>query len=329
MDYATSRGFIDSPKPIVFQLYSEVMQKFRLAARGHGPNQPPEAHRARVEAYFDPLPIWYPTFEDEANNEGEFPLHAVTQRPMAMYHSWGSMNAWLRQIHGSNRLYVPRLLAEAKDIHDDDWVWLSSRHAKIKCQVRVMQGVNEKTVWTWNAIGKRSGTWGLEQDSGESQKGFLLNHLIDELLPQKEGGYRYACSDPVTGQAAWYDLRVRIEKAAPGETARSERTPSHTPLLPLFVVFVTGATLVYGTWDMPDFGDPEAPVHRHIAPEYIKGSGEEIGIPNIVTSVLASYRGFDTLGETVVVFTAGIGVLVLLSGPARRPLRRKEDEEEG
>ncbi len=107
-------------------------------------------------------------------------------------------------------------------------------------------------------------------------------------------------------------------------TARSERTPSHTPLLPLFVVFVTGAALVYGTWDMPRFGDPNAPIHQHVAPEYIKGSAEEIGVPNIVTAVLASYRGFDTLGETAVVFTAGIGVLVLLAGGKRR--RRKDKE---
>src|SRR5450631_3273202 len=76
-----------------------------------------------------------------------------------------------------------------------------------------MEGQNADTVWTWNAIGKRSGTWGLSTDSPESQKGFLLNHLISELLPEREGGYRYSNSDPITGQAAWYDLRVRVEKA--------------------------------------------------------------------------------------------------------------------
>jgi hypothetical protein len=72
-------------------------------------------------------------------------------------------------------------------------------------------------VWTWNAIGKRSGAWNLAAGADESSKGFLLNHLISELLPERGGGYRYSNSDPVTGQAAWYDLRVRVEKAADQE----------------------------------------------------------------------------------------------------------------
>jgi multicomponent Na+:H+ antiporter subunit B len=78
---------------------------------------------------------------------------------------------------------------------------------------------------------------------------------------------------------------------------------------------------VYGTLDIPRFGDPANPVHQHVAPRYLEESGTEIGIPNVVTSVLASYRGYDTLGETAVIFTAGMGVLVLL-GSARQ-LRRK------
>ena len=100
-------------------------------------------------------------------------MHAITQRPMAMYHSWGSMNAWLRQIHGSNRLYMSRNRAGKLGIGDDDWVWVTSRHGKIKAQVRLMDGVNDDTVWTWNAIGKRRGTWNLSEDSPESQKGIL------------------------------------------------------------------------------------------------------------------------------------------------------------
>jgi anaerobic selenocysteine-containing dehydrogenase len=222
LDYAAAMGFIDRAEPIVFQLYSEVLQKFRLAARGHGPQQPPEIHRARVETYFDPLPFWYPPFEDETNDEAAFPLHAVTQRPMAMYHSWGSQNAWLRQIHGSNRLYLARTTAEALGIEDDDWVWITSRHSRVKAQARLMEGVNPGTVWTWNAIGKRRGAWNLDPDAGETTKGFLLNHLIDDLLPAREGGYRYSCSDPVTGQAAWYDLRVGVEKAAGAEAGLAE-----------------------------------------------------------------------------------------------------------
>ncbi len=217
LEFAKSVGFIGSTDPIVFQLYSEPLQKFRLAARGHGANQPPDDKRARIERYFDPLPFWYQPFEGTLIDDRAYPMHAITQRPMAMYHSWGSQNAWLRQIHGANRLYMHRGRAEAQGIADDDWVWISSHIGRVKAQVKLMEGVNPDTVWTWNAIGKRSGAWGLDKDAPEATKGFLLNHLISELLPPREGGYRYANADPVTGQAAWYDLRVRIEKAPAAE----------------------------------------------------------------------------------------------------------------
>jgi multicomponent Na+:H+ antiporter subunit B len=106
-----------------------------------------------------------------------------------------------------------------------------------------------------------------------------------------------------------------------------EKRPQHRPLLPFFVVLVTGAALVYGTLDLPPFGAADNPVHVHVAPEFIRGSAEEIQIPNVVTSVLASYRGYDTMGEVTVVFTAIVGVLLLLSR-GRRP-RRVWDEENG
>jgi sulfite dehydrogenase (quinone) subunit SoeA len=216
LDYAVAMGFIDKAEPVVLQLYSEPLQRFRLAAEGRGPVQPPEAHRERVRRHFDPLPFWHPPFEDEANQEGAFPLHAITQRPMAMYHSWGSQNAWLRQIHGHNPLYVPRALAEALGVADDDWVELVSRHGRVRAVAKLMDGVNGRTVWTWNAIGKREGAWVLDRNVPEAQKSFLMNHLIHELLPPREGGLRWSNSDPITGQAAWYDLRVRIEKADKG-----------------------------------------------------------------------------------------------------------------
>jgi anaerobic selenocysteine-containing dehydrogenase len=206
LDYARSVGFLGSADPIVLQLYVEPLQKFRLAALGHGPAQPPDELRRRVAVFFDPLPFWYPPFE-HADAE-DFPLSAVTQRPMAMYHSWHSQNAWLRQIHGANRLYVGRRLAEREGLEDDDWVWLESRVGRIKAQIRLMEGVNDRTVWTWNAIGKRPGAWGLAVDAPESARGFLLNHLIGDIFADGS-----ANADPITGQAAWYDLRVRIEKA--------------------------------------------------------------------------------------------------------------------
>lgn len=84
--------------------------------------------------------------------------------------------------------------------------------------------------------------------------------------------------------------------------------------LPLVVVLLTGGALIYGTLDMPPLGEAGAPVHEHVAPRYLEQSAEEVGIPNTVTAVLASYRSFDTLGEVTVIFTAGVGVLLLLGG---------------
>jgi multicomponent Na+:H+ antiporter subunit B len=111
-------------------------------------------------------------------------------------------------------------------------------------------------------------------------------------------------------------------------TARTERgNGSKSPVLPLLVVFVTGALLVFGTSDLPRLGDPDAPIHHHVAPRYILESPKEIGIPNIVTSVLASYRGYDTLGETTVIFTAGVAVIALL-GLRRTRRRRRETTED-
>jgi anaerobic selenocysteine-containing dehydrogenase len=112
-------------------------------------------------------------------------------------------------------------------IADGDWVNVTSHHGTIKAQAKLLDGQNEDTVWTWNAIGKRRGAWALSPDSPEGEKGFLLNHLISDLLPEREGGYRYSNSDPVTGQAAWYDLKVRVEKAA---DQSAESAPQFSPL---------------------------------------------------------------------------------------------------
>jgi len=97
-----------------------------------------------------------------------------------------------------------------------------------------------------------------------------------------------------------------------------ERPPPHRPWIPLVVVLITGLALVYGTIDIPGFSDPQSPAQQHVAPRYIGQGYEETGVPNIVTAVLASYRGFDTLGEVTVIFTAGIGVLLLLGRQRRR-----------
>jgi multicomponent Na+:H+ antiporter subunit B len=106
-------------------------------------------------------------------------------------------------------------------------------------------------------------------------------------------------------------------------TTRRSKGPVHRPLLPLAVVVITGAALVYGTLDMPYFGDPTAPAQSYPEPSYVERAESEIEVPNVVTAVLASYRGYDTLGETVVIFTAGLGVLLLL----RRGRPRRERNE--
>ncbi len=114
-------------------------------------------------------------------------------------------------------------------------------------------------------------------------------------------------------------------------TTRGEKVAVRTPLLPLAVVVGTGAALIYGTLDMPAHGDPEAPIHRHVAPRDLEQSATEVGLPNVVTSVLASYRGYDTLGEVTVIFTAAIGVMILMGLGRRRgrPGRPDRDAAQG
>ncbi len=230
-EWAVSRGLFDSPTPYVFQLYLEPMRRFQLAAEGHGERQPPEHLREQIRKSMQPLPVWWAPFEESVVDEDEFPLHALTQRPAAMYHSWGSQNAWLRQIHGTNPLYVSGEVFEQYGFEEGDWAWLTSRHARIKVPVVRMDALNAKTVWTWNAIGKRSGAWALDENAPEAKRGFLLNHLISELLPPRGDGMRWSNSDPVTGQAAWFDLRVKIEKAEKGDgVSMPQAEPQKSPV---------------------------------------------------------------------------------------------------
>jgi multicomponent Na+:H+ antiporter subunit B len=108
-------------------------------------------------------------------------------------------------------------------------------------------------------------------------------------------------------------------------TVRREKIPrSRQPVLPLLVVLVTGSALMYATYDMPNYGDPATPANSYIGREYMERTPAEIGVPNVVTAVLASYRGYDTLGETAVIFTAGLGVIVIL-GIGLGVVRRKGD----
>jgi len=201
-------------EPINIHIYSEILQKFRLAAQGKRPGrQPPDHLRKRVEEHFNPLPFYSETLEGQLTDTQKYPLNALTQRPMAMYHSWDSQNAWLRQIHAHNYMHVHPSLGDKHGFKDGDWIYVESMHGKVRCMARFSEALEPGTVWTWNAIGKAKGAWNLSDDANESQQGFLLNHLIAEELPKNECGDHISNSDPVTGQAAWYDVRVRVYKA--------------------------------------------------------------------------------------------------------------------
>lgn len=117
-------------------------------------------------------------------------------------------------------------------------------------------------------------------------------------------------------------------------TTRREKpvVPGRAPVA-LAMVFAVGAALFYATIDMPAFGDPNAPANKpgSIGSEYIAQTPKDIDVPNIVTAVLASYRGFDTLGETLVIFAAGVAVMLLLgvgSGRGGREIKDRPDKDE-
>ncbi len=218
LEWAKRHSLTRYAEPINIHIYSEVLQKFRLAAQGKSfGKQPPDRHRDRIDEHFDPLPFYSEPLETLSTDLRKYPLNAITQRPMAMYHSWDSQNAWLRQIHTHNYLHVNPVTARAANIEDGAWMWVESMHGKVRCMCRYSEAVEPGTVWTWNAIGKASGTWGLSDKANESKKGFLLNHLISEELPANKDGDVLSNSDPVTGQAGWYDVRVSIRPAEAGE----------------------------------------------------------------------------------------------------------------
>jgi sulfite dehydrogenase (quinone) subunit SoeA len=218
LDFAKEKGWRQKNDPVQIAIYSDTLQSFRLAAQGKTVGrQPPAELRDRINKYFDPLPFWYAPLEEDATDLKAFPLNAITQRPMAMYHSWDSQNAWLRQIHSHNYLQVNPITARAAGIEDGGWCWVESQWGKVRCMIRYSEAVEPGTVWTWNAIGKADSAWQLAPGADEARKGFLLNHLISEELPFDNASKSISNSDPITGQAGWYDVRVRIRPADPLE----------------------------------------------------------------------------------------------------------------
>ncbi len=231
LQWAQANGMTRYAEPINLHIYSEVLQKFRLAAQGKTVGRQPPAHlRARVETFFDPLPFYHEPIESQLTDKHKYPLNAVTQRPMAMYHSWDSQNAWLRQIHTYNFLYIHPRTAQAAGIEDGGWMWVESMHGKVRCMARYSEATEPGTVWTWNAIGKASGAWNLTPQANEANQGFLLNHVISEELPAHDAGEHVSNSDPVTGQAGWYDVRVRVYPA--GADEEKQTFPHYKPVKP-------------------------------------------------------------------------------------------------
>ncbi|VAW53255.1 Anaerobic dimethyl sulfoxide reductase chain A, molybdopterin-binding domain [hydrothermal vent metagenome] len=249
LEWAKRHSLTRYAEPINIHIYSEVLQKFRLAAQGKSDGkQPPEHLRNRINTHFDPLPFYSDTLEAQQTDLRQFPLNAITQRPMAMYHSWDSQNAWLRQIHTHNYLHVNTKTAEAAGIEDGQWMWVESMHGKVRCMCRHSEAVEPGTVWTWNAIGKAKGAWGLKKNANESQQGFLLNHLISEELPPSEAGDHLSNSDPITGQAGWYDVRVKIyptKEGEPKETFPQFKAGAKTPGTRAHNKFMSGRWLKY------------------------------------------------------------------------------------
>jgi anaerobic selenocysteine-containing dehydrogenase len=232
LEWAQDHRLTRYAEPINIHIYSEVLQQFRLAAQGKTQGkQPPERLRKRIETYFTPLPFYFEPLESQLSDKQTYPLNALTQRPMAMYHSWDSQNAWLRQIHTYNYLYMSPELGTQGGFEDGDWVWVESQWGKVRCLCRFSEAVEPGTVWTWNAIGKAAGAWNLDNRANESREGFLLNHVISEELPPNADGEHLSNSDPVTGQAGWYDVRVRVYKA--GDDEPQETFPQFKPFNPV------------------------------------------------------------------------------------------------
>ena len=177
------------------------------------------------QAAFDPLPIWYAPYEEASVDRDAFPLHALTQRPMIMYHSWGSQNAWLRQILGRNKLYIARAKARELGLADDDWVRVTSHNGAIKVQIKT--------------DGRRQPRHGLDLERDRQARGRLEPRReaprsaqalpaqpSDQRIAAGQGAERRSNSDPVTGQAAWFDLCVRIEKCEAGEECSEPQFPA-------------------------------------------------------------------------------------------------------
>ena len=224
-DWAVNLGLFDAPSPYLFTLWCEPLRRFQLAAEGKHRLSPPEHLKARYATTMDPLPTWYPTSAPDET----FTVNALTQRPMAMYHSWGSQNAWLRQIHGRNPLYVPTKIWEANDFKKATGP--KSPPPRRNHRARRPYGGSTTTPsgpGTPSANGKGPGP--STKTRPRRPRASCSTTSSTSCCRPKGDGLRWANSDPITGQAAWFDLKVKIEKAnAPAESqphTRPRKAPS-------------------------------------------------------------------------------------------------------
>ena len=127
-----------------------------------------------------------------------------------------------------------------------------------------------------------------------------------------------------TEAAIGASLTLILFLAAMTRAMGSEKIAAPRRLTPILVSLLTGAFILYGAQDLPPHASPDAPIHLHVAPDYLARTQEEFGFPNVVTAILASYRGFDTLGEVYVIFTAGVAILALLGGAGTAGARRRK-----
>ena len=239
---ARELGLLDTAAPITLHLYAEVLQRFRLAAEGHGAAQPPDSHRERIRTHFDPLPFWYRPFEQVAFADADFPLHAITQRPMPMYHSWGSQNAWLRQILARNFLYMNRRTGAELGLADGDWVEITSPHGRTRAQLRLMDGLRGEhglDLERHRQAGRRLGP-GAGCARGRARLPAQPRHRRAaargtrlqprQRRPDHRAGRVVRPARP--GPQGWRTARRMIEPAHPGRSSRTPRMTEYAPVEP-------------------------------------------------------------------------------------------------
>ena len=229
-------GFIGRPDPIVLQLYCEPLQKFRLAAQGHGEvraaGRAPRAHRNLFRSRCRSGIRRFEEARDRRRGTSRC-TPSPSGRWRCIIPGDRRMPGCARSSAATGSICPTSTRRRARPRRRRLGAGRQPPRPHQGRRSSSMDGVNPDTVWTWNAIGKRRGAWNLGAAMRpNSAKGFLLNHLIADLLPERDGGYRYANADPITGQAAWYDLRVRVEKAAPAAMSLPQFAASTCRLAP-------------------------------------------------------------------------------------------------